>query len=174
MQMAANENLDIVPIASQTLTSSIDSGYLLNLNDYTDILSEAIEGLGDDAYAAYFPETDFLAGLPLHKERVNPVGLVVRSDIMEEIGVNAEDIVINPDDYDSFSQLDDLFAAVKEAYPEMTCVSGNIGVNTQHLPAGCIDEKLPRRRRPPAGGGNGEGKRRAGVFIYDHRWISLP
>ena len=49
MQMAANENLDIVPIASQTLTSSIDSGYLLNLNDYTDILSEAIEGLGDDA-----------------------------------------------------------------------------------------------------------------------------
>lgn len=119
MQMAANENLDIVPIASQTLTSSIDSGYLLNLNDYTDILSEAIEGLGDDAYAAYFPETDFLAGLPLHKERVNPVGLVVRSDIMEEIGVNAEDIVINPDDYDSFSQLDDLFAAVKEAYPEI-------------------------------------------------------
>ena len=131
MQMAANEELDVVPIPSTMLTSSIDSGYLLNLNDYTDILSEAIEGLGDDAYAAYFPETDFLAGLPLHKERVNPVGLVVRSDIMEEIGVNAEDIVINPDDYDSFSQLDDLFAAVKEAYPEMTCVTGHLGTSTQ-------------------------------------------
>ena len=132
MQMAANEELDVVPIPSTMLTSSIDSGYLLDLNDYTDILSEAIEGLGDDAYAAYFPETDFLAGLPLHKERVNPVGLVVRSDIMEEIGVNAEDIVINPDDYDSFSQLDDLFAAVKEAYPEMTGVSGYLGVSTQN------------------------------------------
>ncbi len=132
MQMAANEDLDLVPIASATLTSSIASGYLLNLNPYTDILSEAIEGLGDDAYAAYFPETDFLAGLPLHKERVNPVGLVVRRDIMEEIGVDAADIVIDPDDYDSFSQLDALFAAAKEAHPDMTIFSGYLGVQVQN------------------------------------------
>ena len=162
MQMAANEELeelDVVPIPSTMLTSSIDSGYLLNLNDYTtDVLSEAIEGLGDDAYAAYFPETDFLAGLPLHKERVNPVGLVVRSDIMEEIGVNAEDIVINPDDYDSFSQLDDLFAAVKEAYPEMTCVTGHLGTSyTADLGrrlkrfSGCMGKLWPDNPRSPTG-----------------------
>lgn len=132
MQMAANEDLDLIPISSATLTSSIDSGYILNLNDYTDYLTEAIEGLGEDAYAAYFPETDFFAGLPLHKERVNPVGLVVRSDIMDEIGINAEDIVIDPDDYDSFYQLDNLFAAVKEAYPNMTVVSGYLGVQVQN------------------------------------------
>lgn len=132
MQMAANEDLDLVPIASATLTSSIDSGYLLNLNEYTNYLTEAIEGLGDDAYAAYFPETDFFAGLPMHKERVNPAGLVVRSDIMDEIGIKAEDIVIDPDNYDSFSQLDNLFAAVKEAYPNMTVVSGYLGVQVQN------------------------------------------
>lgn len=131
MQMAANDQLDVIPIPSTILTSSIDSGYLLDLNHYTDILSDAISGLGDDAYAAYFPETDFLAGLPLHKERVNPVGLVVRSDIMEEIGVDAESIVIDPDDYSSFSQLDDLFAAVKAAHPEITCVTGHLGVQNQ-------------------------------------------
>lgn len=131
MQMAANEDLDIIPIPSTILTSSIDSGYLRNLNEHTDYLAEAIEGFGDDAYAAYFPESDFLAGLPLHKERVNPVGIVVRSDIMEELGLDAEDIVIDPEDYDSYSQLDDLFAAVKEAHPEMTCVTGYLGVQSQ-------------------------------------------
>ena len=44
MQMAANGDLDIITIPSTILTSSIDSGYLRNLNEYTDYLAEAIEG----------------------------------------------------------------------------------------------------------------------------------
>ncbi len=125
LQMAANENLDLIPMPSAFLTSSMDSGYMLNLNDYTDYLSDAIAVLGDDAYAALFPENNFLAGLPLKKERVNPVGIVMRHDLLEEAGIDAGNIVIDPDNYDSYSQLDDIFAAVKSMHPDMTMVGGS-------------------------------------------------
>lgn len=62
------------------------------------------------------------------KERGYLAGLVARKDIMDELGISPDDFSITTEDMSTYSQLDDLFAKVKEAYPEIIGVGGTIGL----------------------------------------------
>lgn len=121
--LAANEPLDIFPTYSKNFATYIESGYLVNLADHLDALSGAREVIGEsDVSACYIG--DFLVGLPQMRERTSPTGLIVRKDIFEELGYSLDDFHVTTEDYASFDQITELFAAVKEAYPDMVALDG--------------------------------------------------
>lgn len=121
--LAANEPLDIFPTYSKNFATYIESGYLVNLADHLDTISDAREVIGEsDVSACYIG--DFLVGLPQMRERTSPTGLIVRKDIFNELGYSVEDFHVTTEDYASFGQITELFAAVKEAYPDMVGLDG--------------------------------------------------
>ena len=122
MMLAANEPLDIFVGGSNNFSTYIDSEYVVDLKDYLDYLPDALEILGEDAKAGYVG--DFFMGLGQMKERAYPAGLIVRKDIFDELGYKVEDFNVTINDYSSFNQITDLFAKVKEKYPDMIMLDG--------------------------------------------------
>ena len=84
--------------------------------------------MGDDLQAGYVG--DFLVGISQMKERGYQSGLVARADIMDELGISPDDFSVTTEDYSTYDQFTELFAAVHEAYPNMTVNGG-----TQPLPS---------------------------------------
>ncbi len=128
MMLAANEDLDIFPAMSFQFANFIESQYIVNCADYLDYMPDVKAVLGEDSDAGYIG--DFLVGFSQMKERGYQAGLVVRKDIFDELGYSVDDFNITTEDYSSFSQLTDLFAAVKEAYPDMTVLDGQTTMGT--------------------------------------------
>lgn len=122
MMLAANEPLDLFPTFSTNFSTYIDAQYVVDMSAYLNDAKDAVEILGDDASAGYIG--DFLIGFSQMKERAYPAGLVVRKDLFEELGYTVDDFSVTTDDYSSFDQITDLFAAVKEAHPSMVALDG--------------------------------------------------
>lgn len=80
-------------------------------------MPDIVETLGDDLNACYIG--DFLTGIPMMKERGNAIGICTNKAITDELGFSEDDFNITTEDYSTYEQLDALFAAVKEAYPDM-------------------------------------------------------
>ena len=126
MILAANEPLDLFLSGSGSFGTYIESGYVLDWGDYMDYLPDVIEGMGEDINAGYVG--DFLIGFSQMKERGYQSGLIARKDIMDELGYSPDDFSITTEDYSTYEQLDELFAAVKEKYPDMIAVGGTSGL----------------------------------------------
>lgn len=126
MTLASGEPLDLFLGSSGSFGTYIESGYVLNWADYMDYVPDVIEGMGEDINAGYVD--DFLVGFSQMKERGYLAGLVARKDIMDEIGVSPDDFSLSVADLSTYQQLDDLFAKVKEAYPNMVGAGGTIGL----------------------------------------------
>ena len=127
--LASNEPLDMMPVFSGSFDTYIESGYLVNLYDYEEYLTGVKEQMGDAFYAGDIG--GFLTGFTEMKEWGFPCGLIVRKDIFDELGYSVDDFSITADDMSTFQQMDDLFAAVKEAYPNMTALGGTANMTTQ-------------------------------------------
>lgn len=126
MILAANEPLDLFLSGSGSFGTYIESGYVLDWGDYMDYVPDVIEGMGEDINAGYVG--DFLMGFSQMKERGYQSGLIARKDIMDELGYSPDDFSITTEDYSTYEQLDELFAAVKEKYPDMIAVGGTAGL----------------------------------------------
>lgn len=113
VSLAANEPLDMMPIFSASFPTYMDAGYLVNLYDYEDYLGGIKEQMGDAYYAG--DVGGFLCGFTEMKEWGFPVGLICRKDIFEDLGYSVEDFSIDPDDYSTFKQFDELFQNVKDS-----------------------------------------------------------
>ena len=130
MMLASGEPLDIFIGLSNQFSSYIDSGYVVNLADFKDDLKDAQEVLGEDFNAGYIG--DFLIGTSQMKERAYPVGVVVRKDIFEELGYSVDDFDCSTEDLSSYDKITEMYAKVKEKYPDMVCLDGTgvMGNNT--------------------------------------------
>lgn len=135
MMLASGEPLDFFVGTSNTFGTYIESGYMVNLADYVDMMPDVAETLGSDWDACYIG--DFLTGIPMMKERGNAIGICVNKAITDELGFSEDDFNITTEDYSTYEQLDALFAAVQEAYPDMTPLAGtNIMAN---MPTDYVD-----------------------------------
>lgn len=115
--LSGGEKLDLFPLNANRASSFIDSGYLVDLNDYLDQAPETVEMLGmDDIMCCSM--NDFIWGFPIMAERAHPTGFIMREDILKEVGYKIEDI-------QSFDDLTEVYAKVHEAHPEMTVLGGN-------------------------------------------------
>ena len=122
MTLAANEPLDLFLGSSGSFGTYIESQYVRDWTPYMDYIPDVIEGMGEDIVAGYVG--DFLVGFSQMKERGYWTGLIARKDIMDELGYKPEDFSITTQDMSTYNQLDELFAAVKAAHPDMIAVGG--------------------------------------------------
>ena len=122
MMLAANEPMDLMPLPAGQASTFITSQYIVDLSPYLDKIPNIEEYVGDLIDAGYVG--DFLTGLPMVKEAAYPCALIARQDIMDELGYSEDDFNVTTDDMSSFDQITELFAAVKEAHPEMTVFDG--------------------------------------------------
>lgn len=127
MMLTANEPLDLFLASSSSFATFIDSGYVRDWSDYMDLIPDVIDGMGDDIEAGYVG--DFLIGFSQMKERGYQAGLIARKDIMDELGLTPDDFNVTNADISTYQQLDDLFAQVKELYPDMIAVGGTSGLS---------------------------------------------
>lgn len=132
MILAANEPLDVLPIMFNQVPTYIESQYIVNANDYSQYITDIISVMGEeDAYAGTVG--DFLVGFTQMKERSYPAGLVVRKDIFEELGYSVDDFNVTVDDMASFDKITEMFAKVKEAYPDMVAFDGTSVMGLQTM-----------------------------------------
>ena len=134
--LASNERLDLFFDTVANAPTSISSGYIADWDDYIGQLPNVVEYYGDEMEAGRVG--DFMAIIGAVKERPNNSGIICRTDIMTELGYSLEDFAdVDPDNPASYDIFDEMFAAVKEAYPDMTAIAGQ-----QALPSLCTYDSL--------------------------------
>ncbi len=118
MIMSSDDKLDIVPVFGANVGPYIDAGYLIDITPYIDTLGKDIVTIvGKDDISCCTIE-DFLWGVPNMHERSNPNCFVVRTDLLQESGIKAEDIK-------TIEDMDALYAKVKQLHPDMTVYNGS-------------------------------------------------
>lgn len=122
MMLAAGEPLDLFALSFSSANSFIESGYILNWADYLEYAPDIVETFGEKLDATIID--GFMIGIPIMKEQGFQPGLIVRADIMDEVGSNPDSFNITTQDYSSYDQFTELFAKVKDAYPNMTINGG--------------------------------------------------
>ena len=124
MMLAANERLDLFCDSASNMPAYIESGYIMNWADYLDQIPDVVDYYGDELEAGYIG--DFMALIGTVKERANDYGLIVRKDIMDELGYTVDDFDIEPGVVETYEPLTEMFAAAKAAHPEMNIIDGSI------------------------------------------------
>lgn len=117
MLLASDEPLDICPVMSGNAGTYVKSDYLEDLSPYLDNVAKDmtdIVGLEDIKCCSV---GDFIWGVPTMRERANPVCYVLRTDLLEESGYQAEDIKTSSD-------LTAVYEKVKELHPDMLMFGG--------------------------------------------------
>lgn len=130
MMLAAQEPIDISFVFAFSLPSFLDQGYIVDGSDYEEYTKDLYKVLGEDLQGGYIG--GMLAGFPMMNVRGTPSGVFVRKDIFEALGYKESDFNVTTDDMSSFNQLTELFARVKQSYPDMTPFDGfrTFGLNT--------------------------------------------
>ncbi|MGO4372227.1 ABC transporter substrate-binding protein [Paenibacillus sp. 2TAB19] len=122
MMLASGEPIDISFAFSFSMPSFIDGGYIVDASDYTEYTKDIYELLGDELDAGYIG--DQLAGFPMMSSRATPSGIFVRKDIFDALGYKVSDFNVTTDDYSSFDKITEMFAKVKEQYPDIIPFDG--------------------------------------------------
>ncbi len=122
LMLTGGDKLDVLVVFTGNCTSFVSQNLLINLQDYNgvDLLGEygkdIISEIGEEmAYGAKIGNV--LYGIPSQKESNSQAGIVMRKDIVDELGIEYSD-------WHTREDLDDAFAAVHEAHPEMNVLAG--------------------------------------------------
>jgi putative aldouronate transport system substrate-binding protein len=134
LMLAAGEQLDVINCSYPV--DYYEQAYVIDLLDYKQYVQEAIDWIGEDEIMASL-RGGHLIGLPWQLERTHRYGMAMRTDILEACGYDPA--TINGPIDDAYDKATEIFAAVKEKYPDMTVMGGpyNSGppCNTQHTDA---------------------------------------
>lgn len=117
LMLSGGDKLDILPVMGGYANGYVNSGYLV---DMTDLIQEYGQGIIDfmgEDIALSGNIGGVLYGIPANKESNNQSGIVMRKDIVDELGIDVSSIHVMED-------LREVFAKVKEAHPEIDCFAG--------------------------------------------------
>lgn len=123
LAISGGDELDVIPIYYSSASSWIAMNGIVDMNQFMDSEDgqKIIDALGEDT--AYVGSANgILFGFPAQKESVELGGLCMRADICDELGFT-EKYNLGGDEYTGevydWSVAEEMFAAVKEAHPEM-------------------------------------------------------
>lgn len=118
LMLSGGDRLDVLPVYFSQASSYINAGQIINLADYIyDHGQGILDFMGEDV-ATSGSMNGFIYGIPANKESSSKAGIVMRKDIVDELGIDMESLKTPWD-------LTEVFAAVKAAHPELDCVSGS-------------------------------------------------
>ncbi len=127
LMLSGGEPLDVFPIFGTNAGTYIESQYIVNLADTMYTRGKGIlENVGeDDVWCSSIG--DFVWGVTTMRERANPCGLVMRTDILNEVGVKAEELK-------TLDDITSLYEKVSALHPEMTLYGGAKGLAIAQIP----------------------------------------
>lgn len=117
MILSSDDKLDIFPMFGSNAGTYINAEYVEDITPYLNSVAKDlidVVGIEDISCCSI---GDFIWGIPTMHERCNPTAYVLCTDVLEETGYKAEDIK-------TLEDLTEVFAKVKELYPEMIAYSG--------------------------------------------------
>ena len=113
--------MDIVPILVDQANSMVNAKQVIDLSEYLDKYGKNINALlGDTAKAANIG--GYVYGVTTGREWFCQSSAILRKDILEECQI------LTPSTIKTYQDLTDVFAKVKEKYPDMTIMMATITV----------------------------------------------
>ena len=116
LMVSAGESIDVFPAWAMNIASFVDSGYVLDLTDYVDNMPNTLQWVGKEDVECC-NVGGYIWGVTTMRERCNPQAVEMRTDILNELGIKPEDIK-------TLDDITNVFAQVKEAYPDMVVLGG--------------------------------------------------
>lgn len=118
LMLSGGDKLDVLPIRNDLAAGYINAGQLVDLSGYIDEYGKGIiDYMGEDVAKAGQNIEGFMFGIPSNKEGSLLGGIVMRKDILDELQIDVSTIK-------TWDDMTPVFAKVKEAYPEMDCITG--------------------------------------------------
>lgn len=115
--LSGGEKMDIVPVLVDQANSMVNAKQIIDLSDYIDKYGDNIkELLGDTAKAANI--NNYVYGVTTGREWFCQTSVIMRQDILDDCG-------IDPSSITSYKDLTDVYATVKEKYPDMIMMASN-------------------------------------------------
>ena len=127
LMISAGDTLDVMPVYFSYASSWIDMDGIYDMSQLMDTEDgqKIIEALGSEATAYVGSMNGVLFGFPANKESVELGGLCMRADVCDALGLT-EKYNLDAENSDTFTgnsltwdEAEEIFAAVKEAYPDM-------------------------------------------------------
>ena len=116
LMLSGGEQVDLFPMLMNNAATYISSAYVVNIAPYIENADYLMENVGkEDIWCCSVG--DFLWGVPTMKERANPVAMIARTDLLEAAGIDVSKIT-------SYEDMTDVYAKVKEKYPDMIMYGG--------------------------------------------------
>ena len=139
LMLTGGDKLDIIFTFAGQASAYVSQNLVLNLLDWngTNLMEEygqgIVEAVGEEqAYGGQI--NGVLYGIPSQKEAMGTAGIVMRKDIVDELGIDYEN-------WNSYEDLYDTFAKVHEAHPELNVVVGQNMV-TKFYPYDNLNDNL--------------------------------
>lgn len=139
LMLTGGDKLDIIFTFAGQASAYVSQNLVLNLLDWngTNLMEEygqgIVEAVGEEqAYGGQI--NGVLYGIPSQKEAMGTAGIVMRKDIVDELGIDYEN-------WNSYEDLYDTFAQVHEAHPELNVVVGSNMV-TKFYPYDSLNDSL--------------------------------
>ena len=115
--LSGGEKMDIVPILVDQANSMVNAKQVIDMSEYLDKYGKNINALlGDTAKAANID--GYVYGVTTAREWFCQSSAIMRKDILEECQIDTASIK-------SYQNLTDVFAKVKEKYPDMIMMASN-------------------------------------------------
>lgn len=139
LMLTGGDKLDVTFTFATQASAYVSQGLVLNLLDVDGVnfMEEYGQGIVDavgeeQAYGGKI--NGVLYGIPSQKEAHGAAGIVMRKDIVDELGLDYEN-------WHTYDDLNDAFAKVHEAHPEINVVTGSNMV-TKFYPYDSLNDSL--------------------------------
>lgn len=123
--LSGDEKLDIVPIIVMNAAGYVDNGQVIDLTNLMDQYGTNIKSVMDPDFINTPRIGDFTYGVTSMREQITWEGVIMRADILQEMGYTVDGNICT--DITNMDQLGELYAKVKEKYPDMTMLASSAG-----------------------------------------------
>lgn len=126
LMLTGGSDLDILPIHFSQVNSYVNQGQIVDMSELIRTYGQGIIDFMGEEVALSGDINGFLYGIPSNKESASNSGIVMRTDILEELGIEVPDLI-------TYHDLTPIFEAVQEAHPHMDMIAGvNIVTDIQY------------------------------------------
>lgn len=121
LTLSGDEKLDIVPIVVDSAASYVSNGQVIDMKDLIEKYGTNIKKYVDEDFINCPNIGGFIYGTTSMREQITWEGVMMRADILQELGYTVEDNMCT--DINSFEDLEKVYAKVHEAYPDMVTLA---------------------------------------------------
>lgn len=117
LTLSGDEKMDIVPIIVTNAAGYVSNGQVIDLTDLIEQYGTNIKKNMDEDFIKSPNIGGFIYGVTSMREQITWEGIMMRADILEELGYTVEDNMCN--EITSLADLEAVYEKVKAAYPDM-------------------------------------------------------